>query len=160
MSDGMIQDARRLIPKRGDRSRYSSGRRMPEITSARPRRFEDAFIDLFGGAGTRSLRWVQSCIRLAGTAGETVIEAQELTKNLAISRPRTMLISSYSAARFLACSARTARVNQPPLNDVVPAGADVRQGAGADMDLKVSSGKAFVSIWAIWRGPALRQPDG
>ena len=90
---------------------------MPEITlNETAPRFEDAFIDLLGGAGTSESPLGSILHTVEGTAGETVIEAQELTKkNLAISRPRTMLISSYSAARFLACSARTARVNQPPL---------------------------------------------
>lgn len=89
---------------------------MPEITlNETAPRFEDAFIDLLGGAGTSESPLGSILHTVEGTPGETVIEAQELTKNLAISRPRTMLISSYSAARFLACSARTARVNQPPL---------------------------------------------
>jgi ABC-2 type transport system ATP-binding protein len=44
-----------------------------------------------------------------GTPGETVIEAKSLTKNSAISPPPTTSILPSSAARFSACSARTAR---------------------------------------------------
>lgn len=74
---------------------------MPEITlNETAPRFEDAFIDLLGGAGTSESPLGSILHTVEGTAGETVIEAQELTKNLAISRLRTMLISSYSAARF------------------------------------------------------------
>lgn len=60
---------------------------MPEITlNETAPRFEDAFIDLLGGAGTSESPLGSILHTVEGTAGETVIEAQELTKNLAISR--------------------------------------------------------------------------
>jgi hypothetical protein len=77
-------------------------------------RFEDAFIDLLGGAAPPNRRWGRLSIALTA-ADETVIEAQSLTKNLAISPPPTTSISRSSAARFSACSAPTAPGNPPPL---------------------------------------------
>lgn len=61
---------------------------MPEIdiTETAPR-FEDAFIDLLGGAGTSESPLGAILHTVEGTPGETVIEAKSLTKNSAISLP-------------------------------------------------------------------------
>lgn len=61
---------------------------MPEIdmTETAPR-FEDAFIDLLGGAGTSESPLGAILHTVEGTPGETVIEAKSLTKNSAISPP-------------------------------------------------------------------------
>ncbi len=73
---------------------------MPEITlNETAPRFECVYRSAWR-AGTSESPLGSILHTVEGTAGETVIEAQELTKNLAISRPRTMLISSYSAADF------------------------------------------------------------
>lgn len=85
-----------------------------EIAETSPR-FEDAFIDLLGGAGTAESPLGAIIHSVEGSHNETVIEAQTLTKNSAISLPPTTLISRLSAAKFSASSAPTARVNQPPL---------------------------------------------
>ncbi|VEB94153.1 ABC transporter ATP-binding protein [Citrobacter koseri] len=54
---------------------------MPEITiNDTTPRFEDAFIDLLGGAGTSESPLGAILHTVDGTPGETVIEAKELTK--------------------------------------------------------------------------------
>ncbi len=56
---------------------------MPEITlNETAPRFEDAFIDLLGGAGTAESPLGSILHTVEGTPGETVIEAQELTKKI------------------------------------------------------------------------------
>ena len=77
-------------------------------------RFEDAFIDLLGGAGTAESPLGAIIHRVDGSKEETVIEAQSLTKSLVISPPPTMSISGLSAVKFSACSAPTAPGNPPP----------------------------------------------
>ncbi len=54
---------------------------MPEITiNETAPRFEDAFIDLLGGAGTSESPLGAILHTVEGTPGETVIEAKALTK--------------------------------------------------------------------------------
>lgn len=54
---------------------------MPEINiNETTPRFEDAFIDLLGGAGTSESPLGAILHTVEGTPGETVIEAKELTK--------------------------------------------------------------------------------
>lgn len=83
VSDGMIQGRSvRLILKKGatvDDIRQADG--MPDIgiEETEPR-FEDAFIDLLGGAGTSESPLGAILHTVDGTAGETVIEAKSLTK--------------------------------------------------------------------------------
>lgn len=77
-------------------------------------RFEDAFIDLLGGAGTAESPLGAIIHRVDGSKEETVIEAQSLTKSLVISPLPTMSISVLSAVKFSACSAPTAPGNPPP----------------------------------------------
>lgn len=95
----------RLILKKAataDDIRKAEG--MPEITitSTAPR-FEDAFIDLLGGAGTSESPLGAILHTVEGTAGETVIEAKALTKNSVILPPPTMWTLPSNAVRFLAC---------------------------------------------------------
>jgi ABC-2 type transport system ATP-binding protein len=83
VSDGMIQGKSvRLILKKEatpDDIRHADG--MPEINiNETTPRFEDAFIDLLGGAGTSESPLGAILHTVEGTPGETVIEAKELTK--------------------------------------------------------------------------------
>ncbi|MDU1471342.1 MAG: ATP-binding cassette domain-containing protein, partial [Escherichia coli] len=83
VSDGMIQGKSvRLILKKEatpDDIRHAEG--MPEINiNETTPRFEDAFIDLLGGAGTSESPLGAILHTVEGTPGETVIEAKELTK--------------------------------------------------------------------------------
>jgi ABC-2 type transport system ATP-binding protein len=83
VSDGMIQGKSvRLILKKEatpDDIRHADG--MPEINiNETTPRFEDAFIDLLGGAGTSESPLGAILHTVGGTPGETVIEAKELTK--------------------------------------------------------------------------------
>ncbi|MEY0427970.1 ATP-binding cassette domain-containing protein, partial [Providencia rettgeri] len=72
----------RLILKKEatpDDIRHADG--MPEINiNETTPRFEDAFIDLLGGAGTSESPLGAILHTVEGTPGETVIEAKELTK--------------------------------------------------------------------------------
>ncbi|MCU6670719.1 ATP-binding cassette domain-containing protein [Enterobacteriaceae bacterium H4N4] len=83
VSDGMIQGKSvRVILKKGARAndiRHGAG--LPDLTidDAAPR-FEDAFIDLLGGAGTSESPLGTILHTVDGTPGETVIEAKSLTK--------------------------------------------------------------------------------
>jgi ABC-2 type transport system ATP-binding protein len=85
-----------------------------EIAETAPR-FEDAFIDLLGGAATAESPLGEIIHRVEGTADETVIEAQSLTKNSATSPPPTTSIFASNAGKFSACLAPTAPANPPPL---------------------------------------------
>ncbi|PTI95623.1 ABC transporter ATP-binding protein, partial [Staphylococcus succinus] len=83
VSDGMIQGKSvRLILKKEatpDDIRHADG--MPEINiNETTPRFEEAFIDLLGGAGTSESPLGAILHTVEGTPGETVIEAKELTK--------------------------------------------------------------------------------
>jgi len=83
VSDGMIQGKSvRLILKKeatADDIRHAPG--MPEIEIAETApRFEDAFIDLLGGAGASESPLGAILHTVNGSADETVIEAQQLTK--------------------------------------------------------------------------------
>lgn len=83
VSDGMIQgrSVRLILSKdaTAEQIRHADG--MPEIEIAEtPPRFEDAFIDLLGGAGTSESPLGAILHTVDGTPGETVIEAKDLTK--------------------------------------------------------------------------------
>ncbi|MBV7403804.1 ATP-binding cassette domain-containing protein [Enterobacter sp. ENT03] len=83
VSDGMIQGKSvRLILKKAataDDIRQAPG--MPEIEIAETApRFEDAFIDLLGGAGASESPLGAILHTVNGSADETVIEARQLTK--------------------------------------------------------------------------------
>lgn len=83
VSDGMIQGRSvRIIVKKeanADSIRHADG--MPEIhIEETTPRFEDAFIDLLGGAGTAESPLGAILHTVEGTPGETVIEARDLTK--------------------------------------------------------------------------------
>lgn len=83
VSDGMIQGKSvRLILKKdasADDIQHAPGMPKIEITETEPR-FEDAFIDLLGGAATSESPLGAILHTVEGTAGETVIEAKSLTK--------------------------------------------------------------------------------
>ncbi|ENP8737656.1 ABC transporter ATP-binding protein [Salmonella enterica] len=83
VSDGMIQgrSVRLILKKEATAADIRQAEGMPEITlNETAPRFEDAFIDLLGGAGTSESPLGSILHTVEGTAGETVIEAQELTK--------------------------------------------------------------------------------
>ncbi|TDN64812.1 ATP-binding cassette domain-containing protein [Scandinavium goeteborgense] len=83
VSDGMIQgrSVRVILTKEANADVIRSADGMPdiEINETAPR-FEDAFIDLLGGAGTSESPLAAILHTVDGTPGETVIEAKALTK--------------------------------------------------------------------------------
>jgi len=83
VSDGMIQGRSvRVIVKKGvtaDEIRTAPGMPEIEIDETTPR-FEDAFIDLLGGAGTEESPLGAILHTVEGSPDETVIEAKQLTK--------------------------------------------------------------------------------
>lgn len=117
VSDGMIQgrSVRVILAKDStvDALRSASSLTRLDIEETAPR-FEDAFIDLLGGAAFTQSPLGAILHTVEGTPDETVIQARQLKKNLAISPPPTTSILPSSAARFSACSGRMARGNPPP----------------------------------------------
>ena len=83
ISDGVIQgkSVRLILKKEATVEEVQRNASMPtlEIAETAPR-FEDAFIDLLGGAVTAESPLGEIIHRVEGTADETVIEAQSLTK--------------------------------------------------------------------------------
>jgi ABC-type multidrug transport system, ATPase component len=83
VSDGMIQgrSVRAILKKEAtaDDIRRAPGMPEIEIVDTAPR-FEDAFIDLLGGAGASESPLGAILHTVDGTPGETVIEAKSLTK--------------------------------------------------------------------------------
>lgn len=83
VSDGMIQgrSVRVILKKEAtvDDIRRAPGMPTIEMEETAPR-FEDAFIDLLGGAGTSESPLGAILHTVEGTSGETVIEAKSLTK--------------------------------------------------------------------------------
>ena len=83
ISDGVIQgkSVRLILKKEATIAEVQRSANMPtlEIAETAPR-FEDAFIDLLGGAATAESPLGEIIHRVEGTADETVIEAQSLTK--------------------------------------------------------------------------------
>lgn len=83
VSDGMIQGRSvRVILKKeatADDIRHAQGMPPVDMEETAPR-FEDAFIDLLGGAGTSESPLGAILHTVEGTPGETVIEAKALTK--------------------------------------------------------------------------------
>ncbi len=83
VSDGMIQgrSVRVILTKDANADVIRSTDGMPEIEIIETTpRFEDAFIDLLGGAGTSESPLAAILHTVEGTPGETVIEAKALTK--------------------------------------------------------------------------------
>ncbi|MCS2158337.1 ATP-binding cassette domain-containing protein [Scandinavium sp. H11S7] len=83
VSDGMIQgrSVRVILTKDANADVIRSADGMPEIEiNETAPRFEDAFIDLLGGAGTSESPLAAILHTVDGTPGETVIEAKALTK--------------------------------------------------------------------------------
>ena len=82
-SDGVIQgkSVRLILKKAASISAVQKAADMPplEVAETAPR-FEDAFIDLLGGAGTSESPLAAILHTVEGTPGETVIEAKSLTK--------------------------------------------------------------------------------
>jgi len=83
VSDGMIQgrSVRAILKKSATAEELKRAPGMPEleIEETTPR-FEDAFIDLLGGAGTSESPLGAILHTVEGTPDETVIEAKQLTK--------------------------------------------------------------------------------
>ncbi|MTH47690.1 ATP-binding cassette domain-containing protein [Intestinirhabdus alba] len=83
VSDGMIQgkSVRLILKKSASAEAIRQAEGMPEvkITPTAPR-FEDAFIDLLGGASASESPLGAILHTVAGTPGETVIEARSLSK--------------------------------------------------------------------------------
>ncbi|MGN2417027.1 ATP-binding cassette domain-containing protein [Citrobacter freundii] len=83
VSDGMIQgkSVRLILKKEATAQQIQNADGMPQITiNETAPRFEDAFIDLLGGAGTSESPLGAILHTVEGTPGETVIEAKALTK--------------------------------------------------------------------------------
>lgn len=83
VSDGMIQgrSVRVILTKEATADDIRRAPGMPEIEmNETAPRFEDAFIDLLGGAGTSESPLAAILHTVEGTPGETVIEAKSLTK--------------------------------------------------------------------------------
>ncbi|WP_330983421.1 MULTISPECIES: ATP-binding cassette domain-containing protein [Enterobacterales] len=83
VSDGMIQgrSVRLILKKDAAAKDIRQAEGMPDIEIAETDpRFEDAFIDLLGGAGTSESPLAAILHTVEGEPGETVIEAKELTK--------------------------------------------------------------------------------
>ncbi len=110
VSDGMIQgrSVRVIVKKEATADDIRHAPDMPEIEiNETTPRFEDAFIDLLGGAGTSESPLGAILHTVEGSPDETVIEAKQLTKNSATLPPPTTWISPLNAGKFLACSALT-----------------------------------------------------
>lgn len=83
VSDGMIQgkSVRLILKKEATADDIHQAPGMPDIEIAETApRFEDAFIDLLGGAGASESPLGAILHTVTGSADETVIEAQSLTK--------------------------------------------------------------------------------
>ena len=146
VSDGMIQGRSvRIILKKeatADDIRQAQGMPEIEIEETAPR-FEDAFIDLLGGAGTSESPLAAILHTVEGTPGETVIEAKSLTKkfgdfaatdnvNFAVKRGEIFgLLGPNGAGKSTTFKMMCGLL--------VPTSG---QALVLDMDLKVSSGKA------------------
>ncbi|MDR9890509.1 ATP-binding cassette domain-containing protein [Pseudenterobacter timonensis] len=82
-SDGMIQgrSVRLILRKAATPDQIQRAEGMPDIVMEETApRFEDAFIDLLGGAGAQESPLGAILHTVEGTPGETVIEAKSLTK--------------------------------------------------------------------------------
>lgn len=89
---------------------------MPEINiNETTPRFEDAFIDLLGGAGTSESPLGAILHTVGGTPGETVIEAKELTKKFGDFAATDHVNFAVKRGEILVYWDQTARVNRPPL---------------------------------------------
>ncbi len=118
VSDGVIQGKSvRLILKKDARiEEVQQHGDMPplQVADTAPR-FEDAFIDLLGGAGTAESPLGAIIHRVDGSKEETVIEAQSLTKKFGdFAATDHVDFRGLSAVKFSACSAPTAPGNPPP----------------------------------------------
>lgn len=146
VSDGMIQgrSVRLILSKDATAETIRAAEGMPEIVidDTAPR-FEDAFIDLLGGAGTAESPLAKILHTVDGNAGETVIEAKALTKkfgdfaatdhvNFAVKRGEIFgLLGPNGAGKSTTFKMMCGLLVPTSGNALV-----------LDMDLKVSSGKA------------------
>lgn len=107
----------RLILKEGeDHRQLLQALDLPdaELDEADPR-FEDAFIDLLGGGPNHRSALAEIMPTVNGESGETVIEAVQLTKKFGDFAATDHVDFGYGAAKFSACSGRTAPASPPPL---------------------------------------------
>lgn len=136
---------------------------MPEINiNETTPRFEDAFIDLLGGAGTSESPLGAILHTVEGTPGETVIEAKELTKkfgdfaatdhvNFAVKRGEIFGLLGPNGAGKSTTFKMMCGLLVPTSGQALVLG----------MDLKESSGKARQHLgYMAQKFFALRQPDG
>ncbi len=136
---------------------------MPEINiNETTPRFEDAFIDLLGGAGTSESPLGAILHTVEGTPGETVIEAKELTKkfgdfaatdhvNFAVKRGEIFGLLGPNGAGKSTTFKMMCGLLVPTSGQALVLG----------MDLKESSGKARQHLgYMAQKIFALRQPDG
>ena len=159
VSDGMIQGKSvRLILKKEatpDDIRHADG--MPEINiNETTPRFEDAFIDLLGGAGTSESPLGAILHTVEGTPGETVIEAKELTKkfgdfaatdhvNFAVKRGEIFgLLGPNGAGKTTVFNLLT-KVYQPTHGTILLDGKDTHSMTTAQVN-KAGSARTFQNI--------------
>ncbi|MDX6021187.1 ATP-binding cassette domain-containing protein [Scandinavium sp. V105_16] len=146
VSDGMIQgrSVRLILTKDATADTIRHADWMPDvIIDETAPRFEDAFIDLLGGAGTSESPLAAILHTVDGKPGETVIEAKELTKkfgdfaatdhvNFAVKRGEIFgLLGPNGAGKSTTFKMMCGLLVPTSGNALV-----------LDMDLKVSSGKA------------------
>lgn len=146
VSDGMIQGRSvRLILKKGthaDDIRRAGA--MPEITlDETAPRFEDAFIDLLGGAGTSESPLGEILHTVEGAKDETVIEAKALTKKFGDFAATDHVDFAVKRGEIFGLlgpnGAGKSTTFKMMCGLLVPTSG---QALVLDMDLKVSSGKA------------------
>jgi ABC-2 type transport system ATP-binding protein len=117
VSDGMIQGRSvRVILKKSTPDDILQAQGMPqvEIEETAPR-FEDAFIDLLGGAGTSESPLGAILHTVEGTPGETVIEAKSLTKKFGDFAATDNVNFAVKRGEIFGLLAPTARASPPPL---------------------------------------------
>ncbi|SQB20841.1 ABC transporter ATP-binding protein [Citrobacter koseri] len=165
VSDGMIQgkSVRLILKKEATAEDIRRAEGMPEITiNDTTPRFEDAFIDLLGGAGTSESPLGAILHTVDGTPGETVIEAKELTKkfgdfaatdhvNFAVERGEIFGLLGPNGAGKSTTFKMMCGLLVPTSGKALV----------LDMDLKVSSGKARQHLgYMAQKFFPVRQPDG
>ena len=146
VSDGMIQgkSVRLILKKEATAQQIQNADGMPQITiNETAPRFEDAFIDLLGGAGTSESPLGAILHTVEGTPGETVIEAKALTKKFGDFAATDHVDFSVQRGEIFGLLGPNGAGKSTTLK--MMCGLLVPTSGKAlvlDMDLKVSSGKA------------------
>ncbi|ALR76083.1 ATP-binding cassette domain-containing protein [[Enterobacter] lignolyticus] len=146
VSDGMIQgrSVRLILKKEARADDIRRADAMPEITlDETAPRFEDAFIDLLGGAGTSESPLGAILHTVEGAKDETVIEARALTKKFGDFAATDRVDFSVKRGEIFGLlgpnGAGKSTTFKMMCGLLVPTSG---QALVLDMDLKVSSGKA------------------